>query len=1658
MLSIEKLIQSPFLHLQAAGSDFSDFSSRGAHLRWQLKGRLGDEHLPKGNLAAPQGPYATQIGFNRPEDFVYLYKAYYKTEYAIDLQFTKPPTSVVETGTQRKWLYMQQAVTNLSNTFSDIEVRFTDIALYDSARALHSPLTNPAGFLQVYKGVIEVQVIGQLLFKACFLARPLESIDCTLDVETITVPDLTQTQQRYISCRETKFVDTKPGGTGNDKLCFTCENMEYIRFKCNAGYVAAIRLITYTNTWLGYNDQWKFVDKFSLTEDLKEIRVRLDNPIGIDNQVDHQWPKYNDVNIGSGAFTVSVDNYINRWEPTINPTDGIKYAVQHYLQLSQADLLAQSSAPSSNTGDMAVNEFSYLQVLNILASDYHIARMLGLGHIDQQQKEEQDFPYIYYVAYQTNTDLGVGFPAKQRVHISMSLPTKQTDYRYPPRPALKQITYGFISSITGTPSNLTNAAGYTSDGLSRFVNINMMPFSHQRPFETFFANRESFCLCAQSLPVLYGLEYKHDSEPNYRAPELLNDSNYFDSSGLPETIAIPDQNQPNKPIYTHRETEEGKHHYALYSINIFSRVSTISNNVATDVTLFSRKPLPPINLMSQLIQQENQLIFTTSTEQALLSSIGGADKSLARVTFEWNQAHNDAYQFADEVEFLIRKQAALMVRGKVTNVQAMSNNRALVSTGSFLISSSNPSQTIQPNIPPALAASFVGGIIAVGSYLFEIESINSTGNNPSFVVKKILERTSVEDPNDPGSYLMSETYRSPANNEYFTANQNLSLVSLWDGILDKKVKLEKFFQLQVSNSSHAANNKLYTILKVEKVGANTEITTKEPIPNTGAAGPGKINYKKYIKYYQSLHAQNSILLKETLTGELAVGDTIELIAAGGNTSTYTIANVYFGNHFCRIEFNQPLTDTTVQAGVLVLDKQKNITLLGTNKLTIGLQNLVKELIPAHREFHLIDEGENVHEFVIGGINDVASIISIPDPSTGQASGAFEVTLTNFVLTPPLDTNVNWHKGSIRIQEDAAYFPPVGSVNYRSPEVKVLQIWSIDLTGAQTKLVVYDTSFVLGSAMSNPLSDYMPIEMGVNVTVNVHPGYRVYLTKTNANASGINPFKSSDLLPAIGQGTRQTLLSARSKDTLASKFSGISTPTILLAQEIIIPEPPGIPAGPVFATRPDVYGKSTYTFDLTLNTTGGRLPYAIIAYRVDTRKLLSALYLPTTVNTIIAALDALPNADKAFFNTRFTDLANVNYDTTTNQFRAYVLGGYRFPVPDNTDYVIPNPNTAIVQKPFNGVRFFGQNFTVTLYNNSNGSPVTQVRSMQQIIKDALDGAYLPLTEQPMLYRYIKDGRITSPAKPKVRNSNGEIIVPSSVIDFNVFDPFPMAVKYTDGAQSKVRFTDYTLDGAANAWYFYYAVEMNNKFEVSDRGPVAGPISLVNTMPAEPPAIKTVISTPANTLLRKGPLVQFKMNEFIPSEKIKKLRIYRATNHRDAVAVRNMTLAKELSVTDVLVDDFSDLSDLPFTEPLFYRVVALREITNEQGLTEYVPSKPSEISLTNIIDQVNPQAPTLTFTSNPYLPVDLQMNNISLSWEKTTHNGKYVVYKLSSAGNWVSIYEIKTNTPTIQVALSATNLASGSLVKLVNGEKRFHQFKVVAVNSSNLMSLEDKVLVI
>ncbi len=1511
---INPLFQSPFLYLQAAGSDGSDGSSPGIHLRWDFRNLLKENHLPKGQWLQS---YPSSLPFNRPNDYVNVYRAPWRRQ-PLNVNFTNPD-NMVNAGAQRIWEYN---VPGHGNANRLVRLFFTDVPQYDQLQAAYG---NNAGLiLQDYTAVLELEVEGHLFYHVEIVELKPNGKHARIEMEAVSVKDTGDQSDRFVSCRKRVVYPWK-------EVKMMCEHILRFRFRAVDANVYFARIDTYEDT-IRHNEErneWTKIGRFSLTLDDGEAKKRLEDPGNYD--IHKKWPKFNEIDPFTGEFTVNAGNYLNRW----NMADGLQEGVKKYLTLSATSAQATAIIPSDD-GD-SNTEFNYLSMLNFAALDYHVARMLGLGHIDSQPREIQtELPFIYVAEYVTESAMGSDYPAGLRTHYSMSLPTQMWDYRYPPVPELKPVSYGlYYNNGSQQPTLISDSQGYvpvTNGGAFdyvRYINLDRERFYYEKNLVAFFHDNKAFCTCHESHAILYGVEYKEQTEAMFRRPEILRDNTFKDPAGLPEVTPIPEHGDDFRSLYTHEEQEEGVHVYKLYSINWFSRTNGHSNARATDFTKFPvRNSLrPPANFAVQLIQKENPLMFTSGQEQTLLNSLSG-DKTLARVTFDWMDIHNIEYQYADKAELYFREEKPLIVEGKATSVNYLGNGICELQTGPLHVTSITPNYTLQPFVTAANASRFEGGQMIVGGVPHEVVQMVTTGNNPKVRLKQNTSSV-VTEPDGDGVFVATESFDTVPTNVNFSLYEKMSGPSSWDFKLTKEVTLVQFLPYHTETISHN----------------------------------------------------------------------------DGTSTTQHVGGVF---------------------------KPANIT---------ELQDVYAADDPA-----------------------VTANPGVPpnagDTIPGSKTGIFNLTFPGYNLPAHPDTDVDWHRGVVRVQEDASLFPPVTDPNYRPPQMKKLNVAKMVST-SPLELMVVDADFDPNSTFSDPKSEYMPIATGAAVDVNYHPGYKLYLEDDTA---GTNDFSETTTLPGVTEGRKITFMGIRSKDSTQTPdlYSSISAPAPLLALEIQEPVAPGIPSGPQYATRPDFYGKANYSFDMEVDTTAGREPYAMIFYRADQRKILNTLYKKATVDTILNSLEALPDPDAAFFNDRWSDLANVNFDGTTHHFKTYVPGGYRFPLPDNTDYVIPNVDPNIVEKPLTGALDFSDNFLKTLYIDPSGSPVTQNVPFSEIVKDAIEGAFLPLTEQPVLYKYVKQGYQTSSEKPKIRDNGGNIIYPTPgvPIDFNTFDPFPMVTRYPEAGGVKVRFTDYTLDGASTGFFFYFGVEMSNKMEVSDSSPIAGPIQLVNTMPAEEPAITKLESRTENAITGAKTGVRLEVNPYIASEVIEKYQVFRATEYANATSVRTMDLVGEFAVEETLFDSFSDLNTPPFGDPIFYRVVALRKITNEHDQEEWVPSKPSKIGLTNVIDVNNPPAPELTYTSDPpaILP-PVNLTNVFIEWDKTTHNGVYHLHKMTSRGNWELLHSERTNDASISISLNTTTLSSGTLDKQdTDGNTIYHHFKVVAENASGLLSKNEKRLTI
>ncbi len=1541
-ISVHDLVQSEFTYVQAVGSDGSDGSTTGVHLRWAFRGLLGENHLPKGNLAQAI-PYQTTIGFNKPEDFVCIYRVPYTVKHVALVDFNvQVPDRLTEAGALREWEF-DVTITSIIGTpeITTVLVRFNDTAQYDSIRTSVDPNTNPLSFVKQYTGIMEVEAKDKLSFSICLNMVLTTDTDpgCTR-MESVTEED----GDFVVTCRK-KFTKSPGGAAGDDvpiveetaflkpddadEAKLIAENIKYVRFDYQDAYPAQIRVETYHDFILGAANHkrecWEKLGQFSLSIDEAEVFNRLDNTaIGVNNS----WARFNDEDPGTGTMTVNVQNYQDKWNSyATGENDNLETGVKEYLTLSVSDLqankiIAADNAPGAdpNTAQMQV---SVLQMLNLTALDYHIARMLGLGHVDPEPGLGNQ-QFIYLMQYETRAPLEANGVAQPVTHYYMTLPTGKNDQRLPLPPVLKPVEYGLLVPGLPDPIELTGPGGYAPFESVRYIRLFKEPETIvTNQFLPFYDTPTEFCLAENTQSVLFGIEYKPSLDPDYVIPELSFDENYQDLAGNFETMPLAADADPTKPIFIHDEREEGKHKYALYGINWFSRVSLVGNEEETDETIFPKllTLLPPSNMQAQLIQKEAPLLFSTSTEQQLLADIspttGSDDEILVRLTFSWNQIQNVAHQKADKAEFFFREEPPIVVRGEVTAVTNLPDNKVEVSVGSYVTVSNG--ETVTPIVPAGEESKFAASLFSVDGTNYMVESVTNSGGL-KFTLLKNEETEMVESPLNSNNFISTQTFDAPAVGDIFMCVENLSAITSWP------------------------NNQL--VKTVDIINYETDFNED----GTPAGSP-------------KLH-------EETTT------------FTNGTTRVETIGGIF---------------DVATISDVLDVEGDTN-----------------------------------------------GNPVNIP----GSKTGVYRIEFDTYQLTPHPDADVDFYRGTVRVKVAG------------SDEKRALDVWEIsEDTNGNLILLAYDATFNV-DASYNPVGAYEPIEVGISKMVNFHPGYRAYFYEESIAGGQNVDFNKAAILPGQGDGTRQTFITARSVDSSISCESAIATPVLIIALEIVAPEPPGEPQGPLFATRPGYDGKSTYTFDTEVNT-DNREPFALVFYRANTQSVLEQLYDVGTNGTLQMVREELENlspSEAVWNNSRWNGLVNADVDGN-NEFINYsgATGGFQFPIPDNPNYVIPdaNPDNPKV-KPFDGVIPPGDTGIIPGTELIREGGIT----MHQAVKEAIEGAFLSMTEEPVVYQQIDDGYQTSNRKPTLRNQNGDRLAP----DNPDFDPAPMAVVYPDKATTapahNVRFTDYTLDGANIHQYFYFAVEMSNRFQFGPRGRIAGPVRLVNALPPDTPEIIKVSTELENPLAGTKTEVKFEVNEYLPADKISKLQVYRALNESDALSLRSMKPIKEIPFVftgetgdDPIVDDFADLEFPPYGDPIYYRLVGIREILNEQDELEDIPSLPSSLIIASIVDMVSPNAPSITFTvENVGTVAPRTLQGVTLSWGKVTHNATYRLYKDSGDGNFELIHEVASND-------SLMFYDAGDLEKEDDdGNLIYHKYKVDVENSSGLLNITDNILTI
>ncbi len=776
------MVQSPYFYMQSTGSDGADGTAKGFHLRWDFLRNLGASHLPKGNLAS------STLNFNRADDFVHIFRSRYEKRFPTIIDFTAQPPDVVHDSLQL-WIYLN------TNTGTVVYVYFRNSAQYAEVRDMFDPRRDPLKFIEAYgNGVIEVEVKDKLFFAAEFEVYRTGK-DTALRAEAVSVVENLPLSDRFVSCRR-MFTDenwcgeTQQGEEGYKKgMCsqrLVSENIRSVRFDVNEGFVQRIQLETYEDYISGA--EWTQVeDEYALSDDDgKVIDQWLESP---DYTIHDSWPKFND-----GA-RVNVKNYMDRWDRA----DGLRNGVLNYISLSDTDPMAMDTLPGSDPADGSI-DVSYLDMLKMVALDFHVARMLGQGAVDVAEPEYGG-PYIYIARYFTEGLLDMDNEPRFTQHLYMSVPTTRQDYRLPDQPVLKPLRYGlFIDNGQPDPSSLTDAAGYTPDGQARFISLFIRQEDAEPVLGNFFEPPELFCAVDKTDSAFFGIEYREAGKTEWQKPEIAHDPGYVDtgSPAHPVTNPIPNSGDEDKVVLVHEEREPGFHEYSPYGINWFSRPSTPGNIRRTDETVIARANtlIPPSNFQVQLVQEESPLLLTTAQEQADLADpavVPGPDKTYIRVTFDYFHTHDLNYQFGDRVEIFFREDAPRNVLGAVKSVTDHASDLRLCIVRTESYTNNSTGETVTPALSVSLMGQFAGGIFTSDGKNFIIDSVGDStipDEGPIFTLRKIVENTAVS-PGGGGDFVTSEVLISPEDGLTFMAVENLADPASWgaDNPLAKVISL-----------------------------------------------------------------------------------------------------------------------------------------------------------------------------------------------------------------------------------------------------------------------------------------------------------------------------------------------------------------------------------------------------------------------------------------------------------------------------------------------------------------------------------------------------------------------------------------------------------------------------------------------------------------------------------------------------------------------------------------------------------------------------------------------------------------------------------------------------------------------------------------------------
>jgi len=1632
-------IQSGNLYLQSAGSRGDD-STKGIHLRWALREALA-EHLPKANYAT------TNHNFNKQDDFVKIYRAKY-VPYQVTLDFNNAPLQINEGVRQKNWVYEVDGKV--------FHMHFRNLTKYSEVRAIIDPVSNSSEFIRNYgDALLEIENITELSFKISSKFEILDS-DSHIKTELLSVPENKITSPKGASLRktfDTAVLNVTP---------LLAENIRSIRFSSHNAYVLSLSFEFYSDFILNTQNayKWKFLGKYALAKEANVAFQRLEPQVNCL----HNWLRYNDE-----AF-VNASNYRTKWNSNDLPImERIATSVAKYIALSDAqdNPRAIEFFPFDNYDDAAACsvtnpdydpyipetplettgiEIPFLDVLLLGSMDYHVARMIGLGTLDLNPVVFEG-DYMYLAEYVSEGDLQDGQGARKVQHLYCSLPTALSDERLPlPVDLKKPVPGAFFNN------------GYNNSEVEEEDDENI---DHE--------------------------------QNNFTAVELTSDGYTPDGKARYYSLFAEPllDEQSNAPFY--------------YVENEFVACQTTDPVFAG---LEYRKV--QIGEESNWIKPElshNPSFFNLDTS--------GVPQALTNET----------------VELVLPDQGEPLY----THVVKESGEIEYSSYGINWFSRAAPSERVFP----------VKTTIIPTNQLLPPTNINATliqKESPLFLTTSSEQLLYHQNPNpDADKTLVRLTFEYNHAQELIDYHQKINgeiLPGYYEVHNEKELfaeKLQVFFRDRIPNSVSGKIKQTATLgnpllvevhtepYSVSSSGINTDLDP-QTVPPT------------YNETYVPIVIPGT---EENYIGSILLVDGVEFIVhevdATGNYPKFIVFKADASGSLLNLNSaTDPTTEILVpETGSLfmLVENMQNPAMWGLPDSAGFTINI--DLDNVHREEEIIIENMDcsteTHVQKFRGVYQKADIEKVFEKVDEDDDGAYDmlngdfvkkhlglykVTFPGFNLEQhseykldvvPGGNSVEWFNGIVRLHtmESAGRAP--------RKDFKVVRTENI---GTDEPLILYiqDPTFPSEQDLYNYEGKLMDEATNlISQWTNYYPGYKVYLYKDD----GLK-LNQDTVLPQGEDSIRYTLFGMRSWDfpnefefdNEVNFFSKMSVPALMFANAIAEPVQPQKPTGGLYATRPDYFGKSSYTFHTKYGTPEIKSkPYSVQFNRASDIQFLSAIYDNTVLgydanqqpiqNTVQYVMQNIfMNGEEDFYVDRWNDLLSFNHPT--GYFSTFE--GRTLPLPNNKEFIkgindfVDAHNAYYHLTGSNAVGHLDeQDFNLNTEVIEAGDHHTALR-VSHFLKDVLLNCFVPLTEIPILYNYVKGGDYKPvPKKQVIRDRNGNLLKPSHPD----FDMAPMMKRIDPPSkQYESQFTDFGLDGASNARYFYAAREINNQLKTSDYSPILGPISLVNTAPPTAPEIIKIIPVLENRILGITPAIQLQINAYPTAQKIAKISIYRTNNPADSLSIRTMKLVKvvDLEIENLLADtkwifedDFSDLETVPFGDPLFYRISVSRIIkyNDREGqlIIDYAPSEASKMVLTNIVENYSPESPIVSYASEP-ITENGDLHFVNLFWDATVYKGNYHVYKMNAQGNWIAIARVLSDkinkgyyhvqqidvqgnwsevaivssvNETIYLPLELTNLNTYTLpTQSQEGTRIYHHFKVLAENTSGMFSTKENIL--